>query len=198
MVLSFHLLDLPPSAKAHPLSGCWQFWHVSRLFAKKAFLGSQVQEPGHCWVLCRRMVTLSLLGTSLWIWALKLILSWVSQSLSWNFICELLAFRPHFGHHASNLPLLPGCPCEKPLLISSDSPWNSLCIWIYANRLQEGSPNIQFLHSWFWISAWIKLSPLEYIISLLLLLDKSFWLGWKFLPANTVTKYEGCDLYVVR
>ena len=39
---------------------------------------------------------------------------------------------------------------------------------------------------------------LEYIILLLLLLDKSSWLRGKFLLANTVTKYQGCDLDVVR
>lgn len=38
--------------------------------------------------------------TSLWTWAQKFILYWVSQSLSWNCTCQLLSFRWYFGCHA--------------------------------------------------------------------------------------------------
>ena len=151
MALCFHLLDPPP--KTHPLSGYWQFWHVSRMFAKSAFLGSQAQEPGHCWVLCRRMLTLPPnyflvnLGPkthpnlSLTKPIMKFHLSTSgSQAIFWTSCYSLhpLIFHCCLDVHVQNHSCFLQIPRE------------SLCVWIYASRLQEGSLNTQFLQSWFW------------------------------------------------
>lgn len=136
-----------------------------------------VQVSGHCWVLCR-MVTQplkSVLPCDPGPWCVSYPeshkayheIASVNLWLSGD-ILHLMLFSP-----PCNLLLFPGPPCTKKLIFFRLLMKQSLCIWIYANGLQEGSPTTPLLQSWFRGPAWVQLSCLQYIISFLLLLDNS-------------------------